>query len=97
MKLTSSRIFEISKIAIRKTKSASIAFFLFSPFLSPRSFFFSFPFLLLLVILEPFEAFSRNKLLGWERIWGEGVLKFFEGKEGWLKISEGRKGDANFF
>ena len=34
----------ISKVAIIKTKSATIAFFSSPPFTSPRSFFFSFPF-----------------------------------------------------
>ena len=33
-----------SKVANKKTKSTTIAFFLFSSFLSSRSFFFSFPF-----------------------------------------------------
>ena len=35
---------QIFKVAIIKTKSATIAVFLFSSFLPPRSFFFSFPF-----------------------------------------------------
>ena len=82
MKLTSSRIFEISKIAITKIKSASIAFFSFLLLSFSSLFLFLLSFSFVTVILEPFEAFSRNKLLGWEKIWRGGVLKFFEGK-GW--------------
>ena len=40
------------KVVIIKTKSATIAFFLFSSFPSPHSFFFSFPFPFVTMILE---------------------------------------------
>ena len=61
-------IFCASKVAIMKTKSATIAFyFVFSSFLLPRSFFFSFPFPFLLWFWRlsgprnlSFEAFSLN-------------------------------------
>ena len=65
----------ISKVAIIKTKSKTIAFFFFSSFPSPRSFFFSFPFPSLVWFWSfsglrnmPFGAFSLKRLqisLGW--------------------------------
>ena len=65
----------ISNVAITKTNSAIIAFFLFSSFLPPRSFFFFFPFPSLLWFWSlssprnlPFHAFSLNWLqisVGW--------------------------------
>ena len=65
----------ISKVAIIKTKSATIAFFSSPHYPPSRSFFFSFPFPLLLIFFSlsgrkhlPFEGFSLTwltLLLGW--------------------------------
>ena len=51
------------KVAIMKTKSATIAFFLFSAFSSPHSFFFCFPFLRYC----DFGAFLKTKNLIYTR------------------------------
>ena len=66
---------QISKVAIIKTKSATIAVFLFSSFLPPRSLFFSFPFTSLAwfwslsrpqnLSFDPFLLKSPQISLGW--------------------------------
>ena len=52
MDLLRPTVFNISKVAIIKTESATIAFFSSPPFFFLRSFFFSFPFPSPTVILE---------------------------------------------
>ena len=64
----------ISKVAIIKTKSATVSFFLFSSFLPPRSFFFSFPF----PSLEWFWSWSRTKNLPFDAFSLKMTANFFK-------------------
>ena len=97
----------ISNVAITNTNSAIIAFFLFSSFLPPRSFFFFFPFPSLMWFWSlssprnlPFDAFSLNWLqisVGWFSEKSAGYLSKWKTKclrvvEIWPWIKEPKHG-----